>query len=410
MLIRAALAVLLLCRLAAMGPAADYFVATDGKPDAAGTKEAPWDITSALEGKHALKPGDTLWLRGGTYKHPNRTPGGQGFAVKLAGEKDKPLHVRACRGERVTLDGGLSVVAPSTYLWVWGLEILVSENFTQERVTKEPGSSPKDLNRPWGGLSVGSGTDHKFIGLVIHDNAQGVSYWSGAPGGEVHGCLIYDNGWKAPDRGHGHAIYTQNKDGIRILSDNLMTGGFSYTMHAYGSSRAYVDHFLIEGNIAYNGGTFLVGGGKPSHDIRVLKNYLYGVSMQIGYNAPENEDCEVRDNVIVGGGLSINKYKKAVNEGNLVLAKDAPRPRGELAVLRPNQYDPGRANLVIYNWSKAAQVEVASDWLKDGETYRLMDPKDFFGKPVHEAVCKGGTIMVPMQGEFAAFVVLKKSD
>jgi hypothetical protein len=396
---------LLSLALAVSSHAADYFIATDGKPDAAGTKESPWDIASAFEGKHPLLPGDTLWLRAGTYKHPNRTPGGQGFELKLAGDKDKPLHVRACPAERVTLDGGLTIAQPSTCLWVWDLEILVSENLTQERVSKEPGSHPKDLNRPWGGLNITAGTGCKYIDLVIHDNAQGVSFWSGAADSELHGCLIYDNGWKAPDRGHGHAIYTQNQNGIKTLSDNIMTGGYSYTMHAYGSKNAYVDNYLIEGNIAYAAGTFLIGGGRPSRGIRVLRNYLYGVSMQIGYNAPENEDCEVRGNTIVGG-LSINKYKKVVNEDNLVLAMNEPHPKGELAVLRPNRYDPARANLIAFDWAKSPEMEVASDWLKDGETYRLMDPKDFFGQPIHQAVCQGRKITFPVKGEFAAYVLL----
>src|SRR5207248_2209778 len=87
-------------------------------------------------------------------------------------------------------------------------------------------------------------------------------------------------------------------------------------------------------------------------------NYLYGVPMQVGYSAPSNEDCEVRDNVIVNAGLSINKYKKAVNEGNLVLAKGAPRPKGVRTVLRPNKYDPNRANLALFNWEKIPAPEV----------------------------------------------------
>src|SRR5205085_12458403 len=144
------------------------------------------------------------------------------------------------------------------------------------------------------------------IGLVIHDCRQGVSFWSNAHDCELHGCIIYDNGWPATDRGHGHAIYTQNKEGTHAITDCIMTGGHAYTLHAYGSRNAYVDNYLVEGNIAYNAGSFLIGGGRPSHNIRVVRNYLYGVSMQIGYNAPFNEACVVRENVIVNGGLSIN--------------------------------------------------------------------------------------------------------
>jgi len=387
--------------------AADFYVAPDGKPSAPGTRDAPWDLASALAADHFLQPGDTLWLAGGAYKHLDRKTTGFGFPVKLAGRKDKPVRIRAGPGQRVTIDGGLSVVAPATALWIQDLEILVSENLTRPRVTKQTGSSPTDLDRPWGGLNVHAGADCKYIDLVIHDNAQGVSFWKGATDSELYGCLIYDNGWSAPDRGHGHAIYTQNQDGLKTIADCIMTGGYGYTLHAYGSKNAYVDNYLVEGNIAYAGGIFLIGGGRPSRGIRVFRNFLHGVSMQIGYDAPENEDCEVRGNVVVGG-LDIKRYKKVVNEGNVVVGPDAARAKGALAVLRPNKYDPLRANLAVYNWDKGAEVTVdASAWLKDGQAFELRNPKDFFGKPVQQGRCQAGKIRIAAPTEFSAFVVLK---
>ena len=48
----------------------------------------------------------------------------------------------------------------------------------------------------------------------------------------------------------------------------------------------------------------------------------------------------------------ILKYNKVINEGSLVIAKDAPRPDGVKVVLRKNQYDPGRAHLALFNWKK----------------------------------------------------------
>jgi hypothetical protein len=392
------------------GVAADWHVAPDGKPDGKGTVDAPWDLASALDGRQKVAPGDTVWIAAGTYKHPNRQLGSAGYEVRLAGEEDKPVHVRAASGRRVTLDGGLTVLAPSTHLWIWDLEILVSENSTMSRTVAESGSHPKDYGRPWGGLNVQSGKGSKYINLVIHDNAQGVSFWSGATDSELHGAIIYDNGWKAPDRGHGHAVYTQNKDGVKTISDCIMTGGYSYTMHAYGSSRAYVDNYLVEGNIAYDGGTFLIGGGRPSQGIRVLDNDLYRVAMQLGYSAPSNEDCEVRGNVLVGGGLSINKFKKVVKEDNLVLGPNDPRPaQPALIHVRPNRYDPKRANVAVFNWSKQPAVELApGEFLKPGDDYRLMNPRDLFGKPVAEGKFDGKAIRVPVEGEFAALVLLKR--
>ncbi len=149
----------------------------------------------------------------------------------------------------------------------------------------EGGSSPASYGRPWGGLNVYSGRGCKYIHLVIHDNAQGISFWSGATDNEIYGCIIYDNGWEAPDRGHGHAIYTQNEKGLKTIADCIMTGGYGFSLHAYGSPRAFVDHYLAVGNIVYRSGPFLIGGDRPSRDIRVFDNFLYRASMQIGYSA-----------------------------------------------------------------------------------------------------------------------------
>ena len=99
------------------GFCADRFVAPDGKVNNAGSESSPWDITTALGGKQKIRPGDTVWMMKGAYKHPwKKGETGRGFEVKLAGNKTAPITVRSCPGHRVTIDG-LQVVAPSRYLW-----------------------------------------------------------------------------------------------------------------------------------------------------------------------------------------------------------------------------------------------------------------------------------------------------
>jgi len=50
-----------------------YYVSTDGKAENSGTAESPWDITSALAGKHSIAPGSFILLEGRVYRHPDRT-------------------------------------------------------------------------------------------------------------------------------------------------------------------------------------------------------------------------------------------------------------------------------------------------------------------------------------------------
>ncbi len=397
--------------------AADYYVAPNGIATATGSKVDPWDLTSALQGERGVKPGDTLWISGGVYKHPNRKRDAMGYEIRLLGTADKPIQVRAIPGARVTIDGGLNVQKPSAHVRVRDLEIIVSENLSGSRRIEESGSHPQSYDRPWGGLNIYAGAGCKFINLVIHDNAQGVSWWSGSTDSELYGCIIYDNGWEAPDRGHGHAIYTQNDAGVKLIADCIMTSGHGYTLHAYGSSRADVNNYTVAGNIFYNAGPCLIGGGKPSHHIVVGTNYLYGVPLRIGYNAPYNDDCEVIGNVIVNAGLSINNFKQAVNAGNFILAKDDPQPGRARVILRPNHYESNRANVAVFNWSKGAGAQPPKEspvraelkpFVQPGEKFRLLDPTNFFGQPLFVGRGSTGTVPIPVTGPFAAFILVKE--
>ena len=397
----APLGLILLTALAGPTQAADWYAAPQGQPTGKGTKDSPWDLASALVGKHTVKPGDTLLLLGGIYRRrPQETFRGQADRIGW-----KPDSCPARTGEHPHIDGGLSVLEPSAHLWIWDLELFVSEPNPDKPVSA--GSWPGDLKRPWGGLHMYGGRHCKYIHLVIHHCRQGVSFWTGARDSELYGCIIFDNGWLGVDRGHGHAIYTQNNEGLKTIADCIMTGGYGFTMHAYGSSRADVNNYLVEGNICYRGGTFLIGGGKPSQHIRVFQNVLYGISMQLGYSAPYNEDCEVRDNLIVNGGLTINKFRKVVKEGNTILAKEAKRPLGVQVFLRPSRYDSGRAHLAVFNPDRESTVLVdPGSFLKVGDRYRVLSPRGLQGPPLVRGTFAGKPIQVPMtKEEFAAFVL-----
>jgi len=403
----ALLGLLVLLAISGHVHAANWYVSPQGNPHNRGTKDSPWDLGSALDGSHKISPGDTIWISAGTYRHPDRSVNSPGFVARLQGSEEKPIHVRAMPDNRVTVDGGLSILAPSDYLWLWELEILVSENETLSREIDEPGSHPQSYGRPWGGLNIHAGKGCKYINLVIHDNAQGVSFWRGATDSELYGCVIYDNGWKAPDRGHGHAIYTQNEVGTKMIADCIMTGGYGYTMHAYGSERAYVDHYLVEGNIVYDGGTFLIGGGRPSRGIRVRDNILCNVSMQLGYSAPYNEDCEVVNNLIIKGGLTINRFRQVHQESNVVVPPGGGLPESMPQVfVRPSRYDPNRAHVVIINGPKNAEVEIPlGDLAKRGIRYAMYDPRHLFDRPVIEGQIEGHEIVVPVSKEFLVWVL-----
>jgi len=59
--------------------ASEWFIAANGSPQNDGTRARPWDIRSGLDGSHPVKPGDTVWLRQGIYKHPSRSDSNLGY-------------------------------------------------------------------------------------------------------------------------------------------------------------------------------------------------------------------------------------------------------------------------------------------------------------------------------------------
>jgi hypothetical protein len=384
--------------------AAERFVAPAGQPANAGTRESPWDIASALDGTQKVQAGDTLWLLAGTYR---RRPEEQ-FTVKLPGTADQPIHVRGESGRRVTIDGGLKVEDPSVGVWLRDLELLVSE--AQPTMPLSPGTHPPEFTRPWGGLHVYGGKHCKFINLVIHDCRQGVSWWKQSIDSDLYGCVIFGNGWPGTDRGHGHCIYTQNKDGAKLISNCILSAVLSgqQTVQAYGSENAYVDNFLCEDNVAYGMGRFLIGGGRPSNNIRVHRNHLYQVDLQLGYDAPSNADCELLNNRIFRGSLVVQNYQTVKQEGTWIFKEDE-RPTTTEAFVLPNAYEPGRAHVVVYNWSgeKETTVAVGKVFAED-QGYVLHDPKRMYEEPVYSGTINNGMATVPTPGEFTVLVLRKR--
>lgn len=416
-------------------PAAEWFVSPSGSASGDGSEASPWDLQTALDHPSAVQPGDTIWLFGGTYAGT--------FTSGLNGTSEAPIVVRQRAGERATIDGGDSdgagiLSVGGSYTWYWGFEITSSD---PNRTTTETGSSPSDIGRGTGVQTTQYGGDAlgvKFINLVVHDTSQGLSFWSNSIDSEIYGCLIYYNGWDAPDRGHGHGIYTQNETGTKTLRDNIIFDQFSFGIHAYGSDNAFLKNFVVEGNVGFDNGVLaqlnpgfksniLVGGedGPNGNSIlsgvTVSSNATYSSEAanlegnnNVGYSAGCSSDVSIDSNVFAQNtALSlvdcdvatlsgntfigdVSGFDPGAHPGNTVLA--AP-PAENLVIVRPNAYEPGRANIVIYNWQELASVSVdlGPANVATGSTYSVLDAQDFFGAPVVTGTYDGSPIAIPMQ-------------
>jgi len=67
--------------------------------------------------------------------------------------------------------------------------------------------------------------------------------------------------------------------------------------------------------------------------------------------------------------------------------------------VRPNSYEKGRANVVVYNWSGAGSVAVdLGTTLAVGDHYEVRNVQDYFGQPVVSGTFDGSPIAIPMIG------------
>ena len=417
--------------------ATDFYVATNGTTSTAagtGTLANPWNLQTALNQPSAVKPGDTIWLRGGTYTGR--------VSSALTGTSAAPIKVRPYSGERARLDGGpgpllATLTVGGQYTWYWGFEVFSSE---PNRRSSQDGSWPTDLNR---GSCIGIAQDVAHIGirlinLVLHDGTDAIGSFQSHQDAEIYGNLIYNNGWNgATDRGHGNGMYVQNQTGTKKVSDNIILNQYGGGMQIYGSSAAYLDNIQVTGNTIYSSGwpssygcdrNFLFGGGRIATYGTMISNYFYypdshGVctsgGSNIGYDAGVS-GFTVQNNWFANGDGGISSYffgsiTGLTMTGNHFLQDisgvvspgsypsntyhGTTKPTGTFAYVRPNAYEPGRANITVFNWDKKATVSVdVSAALSPGQAFEVRNAADFFGAPVLQGTYAGGTITLPTTG------------
>ena len=302
--------------------AAEFHVTPDGSTSAVGSIADPWDLQTALAHPDVVQPGDVIWLHEGTYRGS--------FFSELEGTAGHPIIVRQAPGERAIIDiepdrRGVGFHGYGAWTRFHGFEITCSNPV---RETEQSGSWPNDIRRG----SVESRGDHlQWVNLLVHDLGNGFGFWSGGEAGEIYGCLIYNNGWSGPDRGHGHAIYAQNETGTKRIVDNITFQQFGDGIDVYGSTRATIRGFHIEGNVSFLNGALhepgarttdlRVGGECPIEDVLITGNLVHGGGIVVGYLWGEtNHSARVVNNYMTGGA-SAYFQSEFVFSGNTVVSE-----------------------------------------------------------------------------------------
>ena len=374
--------------------AASFYASPTGTTSTAvgtGTITNPWALQTALAQPAAVRPGDTIWLRGGTYRGK--------YVSYLTGTSTAPIVVRSYPGEWARIDSGVGTPGmkeilsiAGSYSWFWGFEIMSSD---PKRQSSQDGSWPTDINR---GACVGTtnGVGAKLINLVCHDAAEGFELWQESSNLEAYGNIVYNNGWRgATDRGHGHGFYAQNASGSKFIRDNIILQSYDINVQIYGSA-APLNNFTVDGNVVYqaakvmSGGAALeliFGGDQVATNAVFTNNAVYskdGRGVNFGYGSGMRP-ATVTGNVVTSSGyavaatfndtldvltmtgnrfwgqvLNVNDSSHEIDyaawPGN-TFTRYTTRPTGTNVIVRPNKYESGRGHIAVFNWGLAASVE-----------------------------------------------------
>jgi parallel beta-helix repeat protein len=294
--------------------AANFYVATDGDDNAVGSMDSPF--LTVGRGVTALSPGDTLYVREGTYaeslnEYDVDIPSGTSW--------DEPVTITAFPGEEVVLrpSGGSDVVRlmGTEYVVFAGL-VMDAENMenTVVKITytgDDPAGTAHHIriqdcelmNSPGQGI-LGSGDYCEFVNLNIHDNGttdfdHGIYYAS--TGTLIEGCNIYRNaGWGVhmysgydDAASHSGMIVRNNR-----IHDNAAAGnrGVGILLGAGHGHMAYNN--VVWGNQV---GIAVKYGG--ADDISVFNNTIYGNLLGIEIAAT---NTVIRNNIIFQNGESFS--------------------------------------------------------------------------------------------------------
>lgn len=313
MLTRRFFAVLVFAFWPGVGIPAIWYAAPNASANGNGSFSNPWSIYVALASPN-VKPGDTVYLRGGTYIGP-------GIMSSISGTSNQYVTVSSCPNEWAVISDGAPHILQTTFMsdpvnnnlisvsglppltagtilsidteqfyvlgpqgtnwWVYGTwsgtaaaqhfagtPVYVSQCFIEHtgsyvtfrdfEITSTRSACrvigvgyTNVLN---GGLNLQAvGHGNKAINLIVHNVGHpGIGFWQQGNGGEINGCIMWGNG-DYDTIGtwvRGDAVYGENTTGDVYLRNNISFWNLTTGMKGYGTTIPVVG-FHMENNIAF---------------------------------------------------------------------------------------------------------------------------------------------------------------
>lgn len=317
-----------------------FYIATDGNDQATGSFEAPLRTVSAVMNK--LAPGDTVYLRGGTYHEQ--------WHISMSGTKDHAITFKAYPGEVPLVDG--------SQLFVSGWQALITmdnvNNITLDGIEIANFITSSGANDPEG-IKITGASQNIHINnckvyniknnsplsagrsahaiLVIGNNKIPIS------GLEITNCTVHDTQTGTSENitlagnidgftiRHNTIFNTENIGIIIAGGDNLNPSGDPATNFArngiinentlYNISMS--NHLDVWGNNGYGAiAIYICGGSETTVERNIVYNSDRGIGLISESNLYATRDCIVRNNFVYNcwrTGIYLGDYLNFVGSG-----------------------------------------------------------------------------------------------
>jgi hypothetical protein len=217
--------------------------------------------------------------------------------------------------------------------------------------------------------------------------------------------------------------------GPRERTCNILVGGGCPVRNAtVGSNVVYSDRHTVGIELGYAWGganedaavtdNWIVGNlyVKEFGQLTLRGNTIVGSGTLVRYFAHPQEDAARRDwednayHRLAGAGAAFFRGRGEVSTGATFddwqretgfdrrsSYAEAP-PAGVEVIVRPNEYEPGRALVVVLNWERRPEVELdLSDVLSEGRAFQIVSVQDLHGSPLLTGTYHGENVRLPMK-------------
>jgi hypothetical protein len=214
--------------------ATEYYVAPTGSDSNPGTQASPWGTLQ--KGADTAVAGDTVWIRGGTYKITTPKNSGAGIELSPSGTSDtNRIKYWAYAGETPLFDFSNLQIANGAYTfgiviggsWVHlkGIEeCCVPMNTKANNGFANNGSNNilellNAHNNQGSGIQVGSGSGNLALNCDSHDNFDPGSTNGGGAGEDADGFGVHGGSGTVGTTIRGCRAWWNSDDGYDFLSD-----------------------------------------------------------------------------------------------------------------------------------------------------------------------------------------------